>query len=109
MAVQLRVGNNWLPHPILGLLFLKSVLDSCSSVLMHDVFANSWNREDLPISFLETDDFLNVKRNIELLNCTVSKCQEKPLFLQAELQCGLISSLWNNSRLQGKKTFFHLF
>lgn len=86
--------------------FLKSVLDPGRSVLMHRVFANSWNREDLPISFLETDDFLNVKWNIELLNCAVLKCQEKPLFLQAELQCGLILCLWNNSRLQGKKLFF---
>lgn len=85
--------------------FLKSVLDPGSSVLMHHVFANSWNGEDLPISFLEMDDFLNVKWNIELLNCAVLKCQEKPLFLQAELQCGLILSLWNNSRLQGKNFF----
>lgn len=87
--------------------FFKSVLDSHSSVLMHDVFANSWNPEALPISFLETNDFLNVKWNIELLNCAALKCQEKPLFLQAALQCGLIFE--SVKVFKEKKKFFHLF
>lgn len=71
------------------------VLVEC--ILLHTPFANSGNWDGLPISFLEMDDFLKCQMQHWAIKLCCLKCQEKPLFLQTELPCGLISSLWNDS------------